>query len=436
MTEDIHPYRAEPDPAFADRLEHRLLRRLAAPSDRIDATGPHDLPDDIPLVRLADPDPVEVARHRHRHRSTGWLAAAAVLIVAAAVAVVLVEDGGDGDRVTTTPGPSEVNGSIVADDGDGWPSGATSPVRPDYDEIVAMPGPTLGSTHDWDSFDPRSGSFLYMSPGPSSRVRILHQDGEEIAAFDCESSYCGGRAPVFGPGPDEVTLFEFDDEHGWVDPDGLRVVGWDGAERDTLGVAAAFTEGADGFPEQELHSVAWSPDGTRLAVATVPQPECDPSPDDPCVPEVWTFDRNGHDPQRVHTGSSDFRGDRYGWVPAVIADMAWSPDGRSLGVVVGGVDLDRRPRPRLDVIRFRPDGTVRTETLHVYGRTRPADASQSDAGATFAFAWSPDGTRIAVAVEGGVDEISAEDGRVLARHPGVGVDDDGDNRDLAWLPAD
>ncbi len=31
--------------------------------------------------------------------------------------------------------------------------------------------------------------------------------------------------------------------------------------------------------------------------------------------------------------------------------------------------------------------------------------------------WSPDGTRIAARVTYGVVEISAEDGRVLARHP-------------------
>jgi hypothetical protein len=58
-----------------------------------------------------------------------------------------------------------------------------------------------------------------------------------------------------------------------------------------------------------------------------------------------------------------------------------------------------------------------------------------DYGVTFPFAWSPDGTRIAVAGEGGVEEISAVDGQVLARPPGVGVDDEGYNQDLAWLPA-
>jgi hypothetical protein len=51
----------------------------------------------------------------------------------------------------------------------------------------------------------------------------------------------------------------------------------------------------------------------------------------------------------------------------------------------------------------------------------------------FAFAWSPDGTRIAVAGLGSVVEISADDGEVLARHPGSagnGVSGEG----LAWLP--
>lgn len=41
-----------------------------------------------------------------------------------------------------------------------------------------------------------------------------------------------------------------------------------------------------------------------------------------------------------------------------------------------------------------------------------------------------------MAGESGVEEISAQEGQVLARHPGVGVDEDGRHHDLAWLPED
>jgi hypothetical protein len=46
-------------------------------------------------------------------------------------------------------------------------------------------------------------------------------------------------------------------------------------------------------------------------------------------------------------------------------------------------------------------------------------------------AWSPDGTRVAVRVRDGVVEISAEDGRVLARH----ASNRGNSGWLIWLRA-
>ena len=51
----------------------------------------------------------------------------------------------------------------------------------------------------------------------------------------------------------------------------------------------------------------------------------------------------------------------------------------------------------------------------------------------FTFAWSPDGTRIAVTGSGSVIEISADDGRVLARHPGSGGNGVAGDA-MAWLP--
>ncbi len=207
--------------------------------------------------------------------------------------------------------------------------------------------------------------------------------------------------------------------------------------RDTLGIAAAFTEDDRGVLEQELADLAWSPDGTRLAVATVPKYECDPLLD-PCASQVWTFDRHGGEPQLVYSTPGEGPIGPRRWVPTEIWDLAWAPDGHSVGLVaVPAVYLGDPTWPRLDVVRFQPDGTVRTDTLHDYRRARPADSLlvQSDKGETFAFAWSPDGTRVAVAGEDGLEEISAVDGQVLARHPGVGVDDEGHSHDLAWLPA-
>jgi hypothetical protein len=94
MTDDDHTYRTEPDPAFANRLERELLGRLASPSNSSGVAADQDLPEDVQLVRLADPD--QPAVENERARSARWLAAAAVLVLVAA-AVALVRNAGDGD---------------------------------------------------------------------------------------------------------------------------------------------------------------------------------------------------------------------------------------------------------------------------------------------------------------------------------------------------
>ena len=62
---------------------------------------------------------------------------------------------------------------------------------------------------------------------------------------------------------------------------------------------------------------------------------------------------------------------------------------------------------KLAVIGY--DGTVR--------RRLDVTAALAHGDDVMSLAWSPDGTRIAARVKYGVVEISAEDGRVLARHP-------------------
>ena len=155
MTDDLHPYRTEPDPAFADRLERDLLGRLAAPSNSTD----HDLPEDVQILPLADPDRPPVAGELYappappRSHTGRWLAAAAVLVLVMA-AVALLRNAGDdpdgpvdGVPTTTTVPPwtdTPSTGSIVTAEGQGWPEGAAAPPRP---ELPARPRmPTRGAT--------------------------------------------------------------------------------------------------------------------------------------------------------------------------------------------------------------------------------------------------------------------------------------------------
>jgi len=104
MTDDVHPYRTEPDPLFADRLEGELLRRLGAPPNSTD----QDRPEDVPLVGLVDPEQPAVEderqslRMRPRAGSRPWLvvAAAATVLIVAGVALLL-QQARDGDQEPT-----------------------------------------------------------------------------------------------------------------------------------------------------------------------------------------------------------------------------------------------------------------------------------------------------------------------------------------------
>jgi WD40-like Beta Propeller Repeat len=450
MTDDLHPYRAEPDPAFADRLERELLGRLAAPSNSTD----QDLAGDVQLVRLADPDEgaLEDEGRRlgtpQRSRSARWLAAAAVVVLVAAAIALLRNAGEDPDdpvdvvpTTTTLPPLTDApsTGSIVTGDGHGWPEGAAPPRTPDG------PGDDV---YEWNDFDPNTGSFLYVDFLLSYRIWVLSEDGDEEADLQCGSSGCAGGT-VFGPGPDEVTAPTFGEEpapgeRAPVAPERVQIMAWDGTARDSIDISAAFTRDGDGTRAQ-LGTLAWSPDGSRLAVSTEPegtQPEnvCDPTGGE-CVAEVWIFDRDGGEPQRVYTADSANPEDAENGEPPVFADLAWSPDGESLAVSVTMPPLGGMTWPTLVALRLEPDEPVRADVLHVYDDVVPAGAQllpwQYN---QFAFAWSPDGSRIAVTSGGGgsenpgVAEISADDGRVLARHPGAaGRRDPNGVFGLAWL---
>src|SRR4029453_10609260 len=272
--------------------------------------------EDAQNARLVNPDgpaagelyaPAEPPRS-HTGR---WLAAAAVVVLVVAAIALLRNAGDDSDGPvdvvpTTTTVPmtdTPSTGSIVTADGHGWPEGAAAPGGPEGE-------------YSWSDFDPATGSFLYVE-FLSSRVWVLSEDGDEEAEADLQCNFggCAGGT-VFGPGPDEVTGVVRDEtcsgpddcDHGPVLPERVQIVSWDGTVRDKVDISAAFTRDGNGTAERHLGAPAGSPAGSRLAVSTEPggtEPAegCDPVRDE-CVAEVWIFDRDGGEPQLVHTATS------------------------------------------------------------------------------------------------------------------------------------
>jgi len=278
--------------------------------------------------------------------------------------------------------------------------------------------PTLPSERPyplWQGVDPASGSFLYALEG-SGGVAIVDESGT-VAEVECPRACELGPYPgeaAFGPGDDELTLSGAG-EFG-APPPSLLIIGYDGDVREEIDLSDA------GLPGSGPKLIAWSPDGRELAVAM----------DD--TPEVWIIPRGGSRARLVHREEAPQLVEGRYDNPPVVVDLAWSPDGSRLGILVansyqgneGEPGSPSKPLPRLIAV---PAEGGDAQTLHTFDFRNPNSTVPGNFIREWAFAWSPDGKRIAVTSEGGIAEISATDGTVLAEHPGV--DDYGP---LAWLP--
>lgn len=142
-----------------------------------------------------------------------------------------------------------------------------------------------------------------------------------------------------------------------------------------------------------VQELAWSPDRSHLAVVARSVPS---TANNPAGLHVWVFDadgRHGEIRYTAHTNSI-----------AHLDDLVWSPKGDALSVLESdefGVNA-----PYLVVVGAE-SGKARKVFWWASGDDSPT------------YVWSPDGRRIAVEAGRRLLELSVDDGRVLARHPGV-----------------
>lgn len=265
------------------------------------------------------------------------------------------------------------------------------------------------------AFDQNAGMLLVHSSrhGNRERLIVLGPDGP-LAGLPCPGDIACPRGEVgwanqtFGPQADELSLWGPD--YGSADRE-VQVLGFDGTVRRTIDLSTVV----DLRARPDVLELDWSPDGTRLAVATY---EVDGrGMERTWSSHIWVVDRDGGAPRRVYTATHHHRtGNPLG--PGSIWGAVWSPDGNTLGFIEERLD-PRAPDPGAVSIRavslpvpepgLEGPGTVRT--LYEYA----GSSAWTYAGS--AFLWSPDGTRVAVRVPGRVLELSAEDGNVLAKHP-------------------
>jgi hypothetical protein len=338
-------------------------------------------------------------RRTRRRRDMGRLVAVCALVAAVAGGTVVVLDREA--RVAPVKEPEPVNGPIV---NAGERQFETTPTLPSE-----RPYPL------WQGADPPSGSFLYALEGDGG-VAIVDESGP-VAEVECPHACELGAYPgevAFGPGDDELTFIPAQLDKPAAS---LTIVGYDGEVREEFDLSEA------GLPTSGPDLIAWSPDGRELAVAL------------DGTPEVWIVPRDGSGARLAHREEAPRQLVEGRFVNSpVMVDLAWSPDGSRLGILIAyslqreeGEPADpAHPLPRLIAV---PAQGGNAQTLYTFDFRNPHSTVAANFIREWAFAWSPDGKRIAVTSEGGIAEISATDGTVLAEHPGV--DDYGP---LAWLP--
>ncbi|QDT16694.1 WD40 repeat domain-containing protein [Alienimonas californiensis] len=239
------------------------------------------------------------------------------------------------------------------------------------------------------------------SPEAPGRLRSVPAAAALLTALGALAGLgCGGLLPSGGPPPPAgprfappperppiaaPTVVRADESVPAVDGTAAPVVEW-AEPADPLPVETVATlEFEAEYAMTRIEALAWSPDGSRLAVGGEVQDsgkELFRCPTRIYLREGTTFAPVGEAASGLIHGSG---------ANTNVADLAWSPDGGTLALAGA---------QNFATSLFDPDGTLRADL------ETPADA-------VFALAWRPAGDLLAVATAGPNLRAYAADGRAL-----------------------
>ena len=349
-------------------------------------------------------------RQTRRRRGVARVAAFAVAGIGLVGSIALAVDAPEPEAPPADHGPVESpipdpkNGTVIDRPSDGAGEAQTSPFP------------------IWQAFDQDAGLFLYTADGTTSKQRAVRTvrivaPGQDppVATIHCKEQ-CNLVDRSFGPGPDEVTVFE--PEYPLVKrvrPSAcctVHVYGFDGVLRDRFDLAGVMN-GAG------IADLEWSPDGSRLAISTFSggpmEPGCPEGDCETSEASLWIMERAGGDPVLMYKQSVPFEPSE--WNNPMLMNLAWSPDGERVGFVATSWLPERADPPTL--VGFDVE-SGQAQTLYEFDDCGTCNPTR------WGFAWSPDGTRIAVTNGDRIAQLSS-DGTTTYAPLGNGAGP------LAWL---
>lgn len=259
-----------------------------------------------------------------------------------------------------------------------------------WTEVVSLPAAGTEPFPRWAAFDQDTGRFLFANEESASIANDAYvlSPGLDapVARVECWAG-CGWQF-TFGPGEDEFTSLV--GMHG-TQSRTAQIWGFDDELHDQVDLTAVVGQG------RGISDLEWSPDGSQLAVSTFEgllEPTCHDVPNDALV---YLFARDGGDPVLIHRRAAQ---PGAAGEPPVLHDLAWSPDGERLGLVSS--TYCRNGLPRTATLVALDVASGKAEALHQF------DGNHDYASATLGFAWSPDGTRIAITSGAGIVELSSD----------------------------